>query len=124
MSIRIGNKLVDVSSLCRVTPDYWMRVDIEPCYVRIRPQGSTLRGCLGVFYKKFFQPHLRADIYYDVEQKVIALIPTEEGNYSVKSGEVALTKIRNMMDVPPNRYFSRWVEERKMLIIDLEAPLL
>ena len=124
MSIRVGDKLIDVSSLCLVTPDHWTRVDVEPCYVKIRSHGTTLKGRLGVFYKRFFEPHFRTDIYYDVEQKIIALIPTEEGNYSVKSGEISLTKIKHIMDLLPNHYFSRWIEERKMLVIDLEAPLL
>ena len=124
MSIRVGEKLIDLSSLVRVVPEYWSLVDVEPCFVNIRPQGTSFKGRIPKFYMKMFSPHFRTDIYYDEEQKIIALMPLENGNFSVKSGEVALTKLKKIFNIPANRYFARWIEENKMLIIDLEAPLL
>jgi len=70
----------------------------------------------------FFLPPFKVKIFYDSENQLLGLEPSEEGyNYSTRNG------IRSRVippDIPRKRFKAEWSESHQMLIADLNDAIL
>ena len=87
-------------------------------WIKIQKEGITMSSN----FHHFFLPPLKVKIFYDAENQLLGLEPSEEGyNYSTRNG------IRSRVipaDIPRKRFKAEWSEKHQMLIADLNDVIL